>query len=271
MVAILRRHGLWFVSLAVIAAFEFVRVAPVGAAFLQRLAICDSTNFTTCVDTTGNKLAITGAVSITGTPTVSLTGIASVSLVNRPSMDAAQLGAWAITDLKDSGGTTMTDTTFHGLNVVVKNGSGTGADAATRTGGNATVAEVNSNVSNWSGEAWERVRNCRFSVTVNNSSSFALVSGVAAKQIYICDVDLVVASSVSISLVEGAGTPCTIGASAVLGAATTNSSNGMQFATQSGISKNYQGRLRTRTAANALCLYTSGSVLISGVVTYTQE
>jgi hypothetical protein len=107
------------------------------------------------------------------------------------------------------------------------------------------------------------------------SGTFAVVTGVSAKKIYVCSLALVAPSAVSVSLAEGSSSTCgTSNQAGVIGAATNeSSSNGMAIAANGGLTLGTgTGTVAaTATAANYLCVYQSGTAQLAGNLTYVQQ
>jgi hypothetical protein len=107
------------------------------------------------------------------------------------------------------------------------------------------------------------------------SGTTALVSGVSAKQIYICSLSLITTTAVSVSLSEGSGATCgTSNQAGVIGVGTNGTAaNGLPLAANGGLTLgNGLGTIaRTASAADYLCLFQSGTAQIAGNLTYVQQ
>jgi len=107
------------------------------------------------------------------------------------------------------------------------------------------------------------------------SGTFALVTGVSAKKIYVCSLSLVVPSAVSVSLAEGSSATCgTSNQAAVIGVATSGTAaNGMSMIANGGLTLGNGGGTVavTATAADYLCIFQSGTAQIAGNLTYVQQ
>ena len=121
---------------------------------------------------------------------------------------------------------------------------------------------------------------CMFQAKTNAGFSsatgtFALVTGVAAKRIFVCSFAVIVPSAVSVSLAEGSSSTCgTSSQAAVIGVATSGTaSQGMPLAANGGLTLGNGGGTvaSTATAANYLCLFQSGVAQIAGNLTYVQQ
>ena len=121
---------------------------------------------------------------------------------------------------------------------------------------------------------------CMFQAKTNAGFSsaagtFALVTGVSAKKIFVCSISLIVPSAVSVSLAEGSSSTCgTSSQAAVIGVATSGTaSQGMALAANGGLTLGNGGGTvaSTATAANYLCLFQSGVAQIAGNLTYVQQ
>ena len=107
---------------------------------------------------------------------------------------------------------------------------------------------------------------------ISLTAGAAIVSGVAAKKVYICALDLVVSAADNVALVEGTTvtTPCDTGTAGMAGG--TTAATGWNLAANGGLTKgNGQGLLYvTATAADSVCLLVSGAAQVSGAITYAQ-
>ncbi len=110
-------------------------------------------------------------------------------------------------------------------------------------------------------------------ISMQNTTTLKLVSLSSAKQIYICSLALIASGATVFSIADGtkSSTECDTAAEAVIGAAVA--SHGLSLAANGGISfGSGNGTVaRTITAAHDLCLFQSGSVDLSGVLTYVQQ
>ena len=110
---------------------------------------------------------------------------------------------------------------------------------------------------------------CDTSVVISLTADTQLVTGVAAKKIYICAIDLVVGAADNVALVEGTGTTCATGIAGLAGG--TTAATGWNFAANGGLA---QGTgvgviLQTATAADNLCILRSSAAQVSGHIRYT--
>jgi hypothetical protein len=109
----------------------------------------------------------------------------------------------------------------------------------------------------------------------NAAGTFALVTGVAAKKIYVCSFLVVAPTAVSVSLAEGSSATCgTSAQAAVVGVATSGTAaNGVALAANAGWTfGNGAGTVAsTATAANYLCIFQSGTAQLAGNITYVQQ
>jgi hypothetical protein len=107
------------------------------------------------------------------------------------------------------------------------------------------------------------------------SATTGLVAGVSAKKIYVCSIAVIAPSAVSVSLSEGSSTTCgTSNQAGVMGVATNGTAaNGMALAANGGFTYgNGTGTVAsTATAANAICLFQSGTAQLAGNLTYVQQ
>lgn len=110
----------------------------------------------------------------------------------------------------------------------------------------------------------------RTRVAVNQAAGAQLITGTAAKQTYICDLDLVTATAQNIALVEGTGATCGTGTAGMAGGATA--ATGWNFAINAILVKGSGGFwvYKTATVADNVCLLQSGVGQISGSLSYVQ-
>jgi len=109
-------------------------------------------------------------------------------------------------------------------------------------------------------------------ISMQNTTTVKLVSLASSKKIYICSLALIASGATVFSVADGTKvtTECDTAAEAVIG--TTTASHGLSLAANGGITfGNGQGTVAlTTTASHDLCLFQSGSVDLSGVLTYVQ-
>jgi len=142
-------------------------------------------------------------------------------------------------------------------------------DAATSATGAAVPAKASYVAGNGSGnltampmcDNWKPV-----SITANTQ----ILTGVAAKQTYICSINLIVSAADNVALVEGTGTTCGTGTAGMAGGATA--ATGWNFAANGGLAHGtgHGAIARTATAADNVCLLVSGTAQVSGVISWTQ-
>ena len=110
-------------------------------------------------------------------------------------------------------------------------------------------------------------------IAMQNSTTIKLVSLASSQKIYICSLALIASGATVFSVADGtkSSTECDTAAEAVIGAAVA--SHGLSLAANGGISYgNGHGTVAfTTTAAHDLCLFQSGSVDLSGNITYVQQ
>jgi hypothetical protein len=105
-----------------------------------------------------------------------------------------------------------------------------------------------------------------FSITANTR----IVVGTAAKQVYICSINLVVGAATNVALVEGTGTTCGTGTAGMAGG--TTAATGWNFAANGGLTHGtgFGWVFRTATTGDDVCLFISAANQTSGSITYTQ-
>lgn len=106
-----------------------------------------------------------------------------------------------------------------------------------------------------------------------SASNLKLVAGVAAQKVYVCAINVgPVAGAVNVALVEGTKVTneCDTGTAGVMGGATA--ATGWNFAANGGLTMGSGAGILAQeaTAADDLCLFFSGAVQVSGVITYAQ-
>ena len=116
----------------------------------------------------------------------------------------------------------------------------------------------------FNGTTWDRYFSCTNSapVTISAGTDTVLVSGVAATNIKICHIDFVSDTSATFTIRQGTGSTCGTGTATLAGAYP----NIITFA------QDYQpmAPLKTTVAANDICLHSSASATVGGVVIYAQ-
>lgn len=107
------------------------------------------------------------------------------------------------------------------------------------------------------------------------SGTTAVVTGVSAKKIYVCSLNITAAAAVSVSLSEGSSSTCgTSAQAAVIGVATSGTAaNGIALSANGGLTLGNGGGTIASTATNAnyLCIFQSGTVQIAGNLTFVQQ
>jgi hypothetical protein len=111
----------------------------------------------------------------------------------------------------------------------------------------------------------------RSSANINQAAGAQVIAGVAAKQSYICSLNLITATAQNIALVEGTGAVCATGTAGMAGG--TTAATGWNFAVNGGMAMTAVGYFifKTATAADSVCFLQSGAGQISGNLTYVQK
>lgn len=106
----------------------------------------------------------------------------------------------------------------------------------------------------------------QISVTTNTQ----LITGTAAKHIYICSISIVVSAATNVAIVSGTGTVCATGIGSAYGGGTTANA-GYNFGANSGIAQGTGIGWIGRTAATGdnICILVSAANQTSGTMTYT--
>lgn len=106
---------------------------------------------------------------------------------------------------------------------------------------------------------------------ISQAASAVLVAGVSAKKTYICSLSLIAAAAEVFNLVEGTGSTCGTGTTAVMGSTTT--AQGLSLAANGGLTLGSGVSAVAFSATNTddLCMTQSGSSRLSGNITYVQQ
>ena len=109
---------------------------------------------------------------------------------------------------------------------------------------------------------------CDSKITVSLTTNTQLISGVSARHVYVCSINLVVAAATNVALVSGTGSVCGTGTGAMAGG--TTAATGWNFAANGGIAQGTGIGWIARTAATGdnVCLLVSAANQTSGVITY---
>jgi hypothetical protein len=110
-------------------------------------------------------------------------------------------------------------------------------------------------------------------LSINQTANTQIAAGTASKKIYICSINVVVASATNVALVEGTGTVCATGTSGVSGFGGATAATGWNFAANGGIAfGNGDSSLGAEVnSADNLCLFNSGSGQVSGGISYAVQ
>jgi hypothetical protein len=109
---------------------------------------------------------------------------------------------------------------------------------------------------------------CTSVQSVNQTTGTTVITGTASQFLYICSIVLVSATAQNISVVEGTGTVCATGIAALVGGTTASvalAANG-GFSSVAGLPW-----MKSKTAADNLCILQSGAGNVSGTITYTSR
>lgn len=106
---------------------------------------------------------------------------------------------------------------------------------------------------------------------VSLTASATLITGTAAKNVYICDINIVSASADNVALVEGTGTVCATGIAGMAGG--TTAATGWNFAANGGLTlgNGAASILNTDTTADNVCILVSGATQVSGSFHYVKS
>lgn len=113
--------------------------------------------------------------------------------------------------------------------------------------------------------------NLRTPKPISLAAGAKVITGVAGKQIYICHIALVSGTAQNVALVEGTGSTCATGITGMAGGSTA--ATGWNFAANTGIVEGVGSAWvqATATAGDDVCLLSSSTGQISGVIDYAQQ
>lgn len=113
---------------------------------------------------------------------------------------------------------------------------------------------------------------CDTWAAVSQTANAQIITGVSAKKIYICSINLVTATTQNVAVVSGTGSVCGTGVTSVPGmSGGTTAAAGWNFYANAGIATGSGLGAIARTTNNAdnLCILQSGSGQLSGGISYT--
>ena len=113
--------------------------------------------------------------------------------------------------------------------------------------------------------------NMRVAVPVNLAASGQIITGATAKQTYICHLALLSATAQNVALVEGTGSTCGTNTAGMAGGATAATGWNFFLGEEMVEGTGQAWVLATATAADNVCLLSSSTGQISGVVDYVQQ
>lgn len=109
---------------------------------------------------------------------------------------------------------------------------------------------------------------CSLSFNFNQTANGQIATSAAGLKIYICGIVLVSATAQSVSIVEGTGTACATGTAGIIGGVTPS----VALAANGGFSSVAASPwVVSKTAADNVCLYQSGTGVVSGVISYAAQ
>lgn len=233
------------------------------------------------VDSSGNQyVSVTNTVPVSGTFWQSTQ---PVSLASLPALPAGsndigsvdQHGAWTVTANAGSGtfavSSTQLPAALDGSGYLKVHEQGT---PNVNIQSNATV-----NVAQIGGTAVAAANPClanqpvALAINQSSSSTATIISGAASKHTYICSIFLISATAQNVNIVAGTGTNCGTTVHAGFFGGTT-AATGPNLAANTGWTLGNGAAVvagGTDTAADNVCLQSSGSGQISGVLTYVQQ
>jgi hypothetical protein len=150
------------------------------------------------------------------------------------------------------------------LLVVIGVGLGFGVAAPKQSTSGGGVGTVTVNVA-FNDPCTQSVKSFRpISVTANTQ----LITGVAAKNVYICSVEMVPNGPDNVAFVEGTGTTCGTGTAGIAGGATA--ATGLNLAQDENVhfGNGIGSVMATATQGDNVCILVSASTQVSGVMGY---
>jgi hypothetical protein len=109
---------------------------------------------------------------------------------------------------------------------------------------------------------------CTSFIALSQTAGTKVVAGVSGKKIYICSILIVANAAETVSLIEGTGTVCATGGTAIYGS--TTAANGMSFAANGGFAQAAaRPFLVTSTNTDDLCVIQNGSSRVTGGISYS--
>ena len=111
---------------------------------------------------------------------------------------------------------------------------------------------------------------CENFVPISTTANVQLISGVAGQTIYICSVNVVVASADNVAVVEGTGVTCGTGTAGIFGG--TTAATGWNLAANGQVSFGHGVGMigKTGNLGDNVCLLVSAAVQASGGITWTR-
>lgn len=106
-------------------------------------------------------------------------------------------------------------------------------------------------------------------VSTATTTQIVPISGTGGRT-YVCSIHLVTAAANNVALISGSGTNCASNQAGLAGG--TSAASGWNFAANSGLAwgSGFGMLMKTATTNNELCVVTSATTQLSGVITYTQ-
>jgi hypothetical protein len=156
-----------------------------------------------------------------------------------------------------------------GTNTVTGGVNGTQGVGGTAAAGSAVAGNPFVMAGNASGNVTRAIF-CDTWKVISQTAGAQIITGVSAKQTYICNAFLNSATAQNINIVEGTGTTCATGTVGLLGG--TTASTGPNLAASQGfiLPASAVPWMKTATAADNVCILQSGTGQVSGVIVYTQ-
>ena len=120
---------------------------------------------------------------------------------------------------------------------------------------------------NSNAQSSSRYLECTLIVAINQTTGTTIITGTASQRIYICSILLVSATAQNVSIVEGTGTVCATGITALYGGTTAS----IALAANGGFAQaSPKPFISTQVTANGLCILQSGAGNVSGSISYVK-
>ena len=109
-------------------------------------------------------------------------------------------------------------------------------------------------------------------IPISQATSTQIISGTSAQKIYVCSFALISSPGENVNLIEGTGSVCATGSTAMLGS--TTAANGLSIPANGGLTHGSGAGTvagAVATPADNVCLTQSGTARVSGVLSYVKQ